>query len=146
MKSKKERAQFDTDRYKQIVNDANGPIHRADIYEKMAPSIKRWIVDNIDYSVEAWFERVEQTVLRAMHALDQTEFGFVLQKDAIIALGDSQRVRVGQCDHTLCEIRCRLLTENRDRQVIAADREIAAWQAVMSQLKPGQTLDEVLAP
>ncbi len=144
MKSKKERAQFDTDRYKQIVTDAKGPVHRADIYEKMAPSIKRWIVDNIDYSVEAWFERVEQTVLRAMHALDQTEFGFALKKDAIIALGDSQRVRVGQCDQELCRMRCRLITDNRDRQVIAADREIAAWQSAIEQLAPGQTLDDVL--
>ncbi len=144
MKSKKERAQFDADRYKQIITEADGTIHRADIYDKMAPSIKRWIVDNIDYSVQAWFERVEQGVLHTSTPVNQREFGFVLNKDAIIALGDSQRVRVGKCDRQLCEIRRGLISNNRDRQVIAADREIAAWDAAINQLKPGQTLDDVL--
>ena len=145
MKSKKERLQSDCERYENIINNSTTSVHREVIYEQMSTSIKRWIVDHIDYAARAWFERVEQTVLRAQHNFNQGEFNFVLNPDAIVPLGDSHRVRLGHCDRTLCLQRVKIISENRDRQVTAADREIAALNNMIDRLKDGQTIDDLMA-
>ncbi len=143
MKDKKERTKFDIDRYRQIVADGKGTVHRADVYAAMSPSIKRWVSDNLDYAVKAWFDHVEETVLKATHTLGQEEFGF-LNKDTIIALGNSQRIRLGNCTRRLCIQRRQLLVKNKENQVLAADREIAALNIVIDQLKGNQTVDDLL--
>lgn len=144
MKNKKQQLQSDCEKYETIIRSAESSVHREDIYEKMAPSIKRWIVDNVDYAARAWFERIEQTVLKQQDNLNQSEFHFALNPDAIVALGDSQRIRLGCCDADLCIVRRNLISENRDRQMAAAEREIAALDDAISQLKDGQTVDDIL--
>lgn len=143
MKSKKERLQRDCERYESIIREAKTSVHREDVYEKMCASIKRWIAENIDYAARAWFERIEQSVLRAQHNLNQKEFHFVVNPEAIVPLGDSHRVRLGHCDRELCEQRMKVVSENRDRQIIAADKEIAALSEVISRLQDGQTIDDL---
>jgi len=141
---KKQRLQSDCERYESIVNGSTTTVLREDIYETMATSIKRWIVDNIEYAARAWFERVEQTVLRANHSLNQREFGFAINPDAIVALGDSQRIRLGYCTRDLCILRKKIIDDNRTHTIVAADKEIAALDDIISQLKDGQTIDDLM--
>lgn len=143
MKSKKDRLKSDIERYRSIVANCDHAIHREDVYQKMSRSITAWIIENSDYAARSWFEKVEQSIFRNENDIRQEEFGFCLNPEAIVPLGDSQRIRVGFCDLPLARQRLEILIQNRDKQIEAAEKQINAWQEAMSKLQEGQTIDDL---